>query len=82
MFPGDSPYYSGAIRSRKTGEPDGIEVLPLPSEQVMNYFRTNGTPQGRCGNPHTEKEGKGSKATTTHSLHIIPQCHDCACVCG
>lgn len=67
---------------RETGEPDGIEVLSLPSEQVMNYFRTNGTPHGRCGNPHTESEGEGSKATSTRSLHIVPLWHLCTCVCG
>lgn len=61
MFPGDSPYYSGAIRPREIGGPDGTEVLSLPSEHVMNYFRTNGRPRGRCGNTPTESEGKGQQ---------------------
>lgn len=29
---------------RETAEPDGIEVLSLLTEQVMNYFSTNGLP--------------------------------------
>lgn len=32
---------------QETAEPDGIEVLSLLSEQVMNYSRTNGPPHGR-----------------------------------
>lgn len=37
----------GLASPQETVEPDGIEVLSLLSEQVMNYSRTNGPPHGR-----------------------------------
>lgn len=37
----------GLAGPQETVEPDGIEVLSLLSEQVMNYSRTNGPPHGR-----------------------------------
>lgn len=82
MFPGDSPYYSGAIRPQEIAEPDGTEVLSPLSEQVMNYFRTNGTPHGRCGNPHTQSEGKGQRQQPRVLFTLFLCGIVCVCVCG
>lgn len=66
MLPSRCPYYSGAATGgpQETVEPDGIEVLSLLSEQVMNYCRTNGLPHGRGGNPRTRTRGSGCTTAT------------------
>lgn len=51
MFPVAVLIILGLPGPQETIEPDGIEVLSLLNEQVMNYSRTNGTPHGSQGNP-------------------------------
>lgn len=74
MFPDGCPYYSGASRPQETVEPDGIEVLSLLNEQVMNYSRTNGQPHGRWGilPPRVETEGEWQYSLTHTFASTIP----------
>lgn len=62
----------GLVGPQETVEPDGIEVLSLLTEQVMNYSRTNGPPQGRWRIlPQREREWVAA-TTNTPSPQFYP----------
>lgn len=63
----------GLVRPQETVEPDGIEVLSPLSEQVMNYFRTNGPPHGRWGiiPQKLQTEGEWQYSPAFFSLNFI-----------
>lgn len=62
----------GLVGPQETVEPDGIEVLSLLTERVMNYSRTNGPPQGRWRIlPQREREWVAA-STNTLFPNFIP----------